>query len=267
LATSVKLWQLVTVGYDKFDVDYWRLKGIPLANCPGKTSADAVAECALMLLLMLVRQWHVADDNLRKGVMYLPMGAELGCLRLGLLGFGATAQALAQRAKAFGMRVFAIDVVPISEELQAAYGLDEVGTEKDIDRLVSEVDCLSVHLPLKPETRGILDSRRIALMKPTAYLINTARGPLVDEKALTLALLEGRLAGAGLDVFECEPPSPENPLLRMPNVVTTPHLGGNTFSTSLRRAAFVAENIDRLAAGKNLLSRIDYPAQSNGQPK
>ena len=132
-----------------------------------------------------------------------------------------------------------------------------MGKPEDLDRVVSESDYLSLHLHLNQQTRHIIDDRRIRLMKPTAYLINVARGALVDEQALHAALMEGRLAGAGLDVFSDEPVDPNNALLKLPNVVATPHISGVTDGTSRRRAACAAQNVDRIAAGLEALYRID----------
>ena len=117
-------------------------------------------------------------------------------------------------------------------------------------------DVLSVHLHLDQHTRGIIDARRLGLLKPSAFLINVARGPLVDEAALTAALAEGRLAGAGLDVFTAEPPDPSSQLLRLPNVVATPHTAGNSDGPLRRRAEFRAQNVDRVAAGLEPECRI-----------
>jgi phosphoglycerate dehydrogenase-like enzyme len=239
---SIKLWQIISVGYENFDVEYWRDKSIPLANCPGQTSANALAECAFMFMLMLARRWKETQANMAEGIFSLPMGTELEGKSLAVLGFGASGRALARRASAFRMRVSAIEARPVSEEEKSQFGLEFAGTPDHIDRVVSQSDYISLHLPLTQETRRIIDARRLRLMKPTARLINVARGALVDEDALYQALVVGAIAGAGLDVFDPEPIDPNHPLLKLPNVVTTPHLAGNTFP--------------RHNAGRSLLPRM-----------
>jgi phosphoglycerate dehydrogenase-like enzyme len=259
-AESVKLWQILGNGFDHFDLAYWRSKEIPVANCPGHCSGSPLAESAMMFMLMLGRSWYAAQKNLRKGTLYRPFGAELEGRRLGLIGFGASGRELARRAGAFGMKISAIDIREISPEEQGEFALEFAGKPKDMDRVISESDYVSLHLHLNDETRHIINKARLQLMKPTACLINVARGALIDEQALYHAIAEGRLAGAGLDVYEKEPVDPNNPLFKLPNVVSTPHIAGTTDGTSRRRAATAAENCDRIAAGLEPLYRVD------GQP-
>jgi len=256
-ASSVKLWQILGTGIDHFDLEYWNQKGIPVANCPGVYTGIPLAECALMFMLMLSRRWHEIQVNLRQRKFYRPPGSELENKVLGLVGFGASARELARRAKPFGMRIFTIDIRDVSRDEQQEFGLEFIGKPQDLDSMIPESDFLSLHLHLNDETRHIIDARRLRLMKPTAYLINVARGALVDEDALYTALAEGRLAGAGLDVFGAEPVDPNNPLLGLPNVVATPHISGSTDGTSRRRAACAAENVDRIASGLEPLYRIE----------
>jgi phosphoglycerate dehydrogenase-like enzyme len=255
--TSVSLWQILGTGFDRVDLDYWRKKNIPLANTPGPTSGTALAECALMLMLMLARGWSENQVNLRKGVFYQPVGSELGNRHLAIVGLGASGIELARRARPFDMKISAIDIRDVSAEEKQELGLNFAGKPEDLDGLIKEVDYLSLHLHLNEETQHFIDAGRLALMKPTACLINVARGALVDEQALCAALSEGRLAGAGLDVFEMEPLDPASPLLKLTNVVATPHIAGVTRETSLRRAACCAENVDRIAAGLEPLYRVD----------
>ena len=257
VAGSVKLWQILGTGIDHFDLEYWHRKGIPVANCPGEFSGVSLAECALMFMVMLSRHWYQTQENLRRGTLYVPVGNELENRRLGLVGFGASAQELAHRAKAFGMRISAIDIRDISLDEQQKFGIEFAGKSADLDRVLAQSDFLSLHLHLNEHTRHIIDDRRLRLMKPSAYLINVARGALVDEEALFEALSEGRLAGAGLDVFSHEPLAPDHPLLTLPNVVATPHVSGATDGTSRRRAACAARNVDRVAAGLDPLYRVD----------
>jgi phosphoglycerate dehydrogenase-like enzyme len=164
---------------------------------------------------------------------------------------------LAQRASAFRMRLSAIDIRPITEAEQKEFGLEFAGTPDDMDRLIADSDYVSLHLPLNQQTRHTMDARRLSLMKPSARLINVARGALIDQEALYQALAEGRIAGAGLDVFDPEPIDPDDPLLTLPNVIGLPHLAGNTFATSRRRAEFIAQNVDLVAEGQAPRSRIE----------
>jgi D-3-phosphoglycerate dehydrogenase len=253
----VRLWQILGTGFDHFDIPYWKSRGIPVANCPGYLSAPPLGDCALMFLLMLARRWHASQALMQGGTLYNPVCLELEGLRLALIGFGSSAQQFALRVRPFGMKVSAIDVRPISSLEMNEFGLDFAGTPSDMDSLIAESDCVSLHLHLDRETYHILDARRLALMKPTAFLINVARGALVDETALLAALKEGRIAGAAMDVFSSEPISPDSPLLQLPNVVATPHIAGVSTGTSRRRAQFAAANIDRIAAGLEPLARID----------
>ncbi len=252
-----RLWQIMGTGIDAFDLDYWRSKKMPVANTPGQFSAVALAECAIMFMLMLSRTYPVTQEYLRRGQMYAPMGMELGGKKLGLVGFGASARELAHRAMAFGMQILAIDIREVGEDERRQFNLSSVGKPDELDRMIGEVDFLSLHLHLTPETRHIIDARRLGLMQPTAYLINVARGALVDEQALERALLAGKIAGASLDVFGKEPPDMNSPMFKLPNVIATPHISGVTNGTSRRRAQCAAENIDRVASGLAPLYRVD----------
>jgi phosphoglycerate dehydrogenase-like enzyme len=256
-ATGTKLWQILGTGLDHVDVAYLRTKGFAVANCPGQFSHVGLAECAMMFILMLARRYREAAANFDARVRYKPMGGELEGRVLGIVGLGASGRELARRARGFGMRLQAIDVRPIEPEVLAELAPEFVGTPADLDRVVRESDVLSLHLHLNPETRHTIDARRLSLMKPTAFLVNVARGALVDEAALYDALLAGRIGGAGLDVFAAEPPEPGLPVYRLPNVVVTPHIAGATDGTARRRAAAAAENVDRVAAGLEPLYRVD----------
>lgn len=248
-APRVRLWQIMGSGFEHFDLDYWRSRGVAVANCPGAATASALAERAMLFTLMLAHGYREADANLRRGVVYRPAAQELRGRLLGLVGYGASAIEFGRLARAFGMRLAAVDIRRISDAEAAEHGLDWRGTPDEIDDLVGMADVLSVHLHLNDSTRGIVDDRRLRLMKPTAWLINVARGALVDEDALVEALSEGRLAGAGLDVFSTEPLHLSSALLRLPNVVATPHTAGLHDGALRSRSAFIARNLDRVAAG------------------
>ena len=256
-AGSARLWQIVSVGFEKFDLDYFRQKKIPVANTPGLSSAVALGELALMLMLMLARRWHEDQENLGSGLSLRPVGTELANRHLGIVGLGASGIELARRARSCAMKISAIDVREVSSQEREELGLAFVGKAEDLDDLLPQVDYLSLHLHLNEKTHHIIDERRMGLLKPTARLINVARGKLVDEKALCAALAEGRLGGAGLDVFENEPLDPASPLLKLSNVVATPHIAGVTYETSRRRTMMALENVNRVAAGQEPLYRVD----------
>ena len=248
-AGGVRLWQILGTGFDHFDLDYWRSKNLSVANCPGVFSAVALAECAMMFMLMLARQYPVTQTNLKQGELYRPVGMELDGLKLGIVGFGASGIELARRAAPFGLRMSVIDIRDVEADEVREFGLESVGQPEDLDSVVAASDFLSLHLHLNEETRHTIDARRLGLMKSTAFLINVARGALVDEAALIEVLAKGEIAGAGLDVFGQEPPDLNSPIFSLPNVIATPHISGGTDGTSRKRAGAAAENVDRIAAG------------------
>ena len=256
-ATDAALWQILGTGFDHFDLDYIKKKKIPVANCPGQFSSVALAETAMMFILMLAHRYRASSVTFHSGGMYKPIGIELAGQTLGILGFGASGQELAIRAKAFGMRIMAIDVREIEPDVLDAIQPEFLGAPDDLDRVVAESDYLSLHLHLNAETRHIIDAQRLAMMKLTACLINVARGALVDEDALYRALIDEKIGGAGIDVFAQEPPDHTLPVFQLPNVVATPHIAGVTDGTSRKRAACAAQNVDRVAQDLEPLYRID----------
>lgn len=254
---KIRLWQILGTGIDHFDLDYWRHKKIPVANTPGQFSAVALGECAMMLTLMLARKYPVTQANLRAGRFYDPLGIELEGLKLALIGFGASAKEFARRARPFGLQIMAIDIRDIGVDEIQDYGLAFTGKPDEIDRILPECDILSLHLHLTSATRHIIDERRLSLLKPTAFIINVARGELVDEAAMEKALVEGRLGGAAVDAYGEEPPDMSRPFFGLPNVIATPHISGVTNGTSRRRAQCCVDNVDRLAQGLDALYRVD----------
>jgi phosphoglycerate dehydrogenase-like enzyme len=248
-AAGVKLWQVIGTGLDHTHVEDILGGGIRLANTPGPFSAVALAEHALFLMLALAKNAGRMAEDVRNGVMYRTMNDELAGKTLGLVGFGASGKELARRAAAMEMRVVALDAQPPAEDELALAFLDEFLEAARLPDLLRQSDYVSVHVPLTPQTRGLIGAEQLALMKPTAILVNVARGAIVDEGALADALRDGRLRGAGVDVWAQEPPDPANPLLSLPNVVATPHVAGVTLETSRRRGAAAAENVNRIAEG------------------
>lgn len=256
-ATDARLWQIMGTGLDHVDMPNITSKGFMVTHCPGQFSSVALAECAMMYILMLSRRYHESRANFDNNRFYQPFGYSLEGAVLGLIGFGASAQELARRAKPFGMRILAIDVRPIEPEILDEIQPEFLGGPDDMDRVVSESDYLSLHLHLNDETRHIIDARRIGLMKPTACLVNVARGALIDEDAMHEGLLAKQIEGAGLDAFATEPPDPGLPVYRLPNVIVTPHISGGTDGTARARAGAVAENVDRIAQELEPLYRVD----------
>ncbi len=256
-AKQAKLWQLITVGYDHIDLAYLRQAGIAVSHCPGLTSSVSLAEGAMMFMLMMVKQFNQTQFVLTNGQIHHPVGEELEGRVLGLIGFGASGQALAHRAKGFGMRLMIVKPRAMDRALIDAYEPVFVGKPHDMDRIFAEADFVSLHLPLTPETCGVVDARRIDLMKPSAGFINVARGDLVDQDALYDALLEGRIAGIGTDVHAGVRPNLAHPVYQHPNFYALPHVLGVTTDIMKRRAAICVENVDRLAQGLEPNYRID----------
>jgi phosphoglycerate dehydrogenase-like enzyme len=249
-APRLRLIQKIGVGVNTIDLEAAKQRGIPVCNLPG-TNARAVAELTLGLMLSVLRRIPAFDRGLRAGTWTDPALqdgiSELGGRAAGLIGFGAIPKILAPVLAAMGCSVLYFARNPVAGAI-AAY--------RPLDRLLAEADIVSLHLPLTPETSRIIDAAALARMKPGAILINTARGGLVDQPALIRALKSGRLAGAGLDVFETEPVAADDPLLALPNVVATPHIGWLTTGTFDRSFALAAENCRRAVAGEPLLHRV-----------
>lgn len=212
------------VGVDNIDLTAAAARGIAVFNAPGGNTI-AAAELTMALILAAVRRVAEADRLLRSGKWERSMlkGVQLKDRTLGLVGAGRIGGEVAHRCRAFGMSVLAHDPY-LTPERAGTLGLDLVG----LDEVLSGADVISLHVPLTEQTRHIIDADAIARMRPGAYLVNVSRGGVVDEEALASALVDGRLAGAALDVFEVEPLESSSPLLAAPNLVLTPHLGAST---------------------------------------
>jgi glyoxylate reductase len=235
-------------GYELVDVEACRSRGVLVTNTPGVTSA-ATADLTLGLLLALRRRIAVGDDFVRSGQWDTawadePLkGDEVAGSTLGIVGLGRIGQAVAQRARGFEMRVLYTRRTPDSDS-----------AHRTLEQLLSEADIVSIHLPLTDETRGLIDARRLALMRDGSALINTARGQIVDEPALVTELVSGRLQ-AGLDVFAHEPQVPPE-LFRLPNVVMTPHLGTATQATREAMTRVLVDNLLAVKAGDPLPNAV-----------
>lgn len=241
-ARRLKLIMSPGAGTDGIDLESALACGIPVAATVCG-NVDEVAEHTFLLMLAVNRGLTELDSAIRGGAW--PMwerrmeSLTLAGKSLGIVGLGRIGHAVADRAVPFGMQVAYFDLL-------RKPGYNFLG----LDELLAVSDYVSLHVPLTASTRGLLSAGRIASMKPGAVLINTARGELVDEAALAAALADGLLAGAGLDVFEKEPPERTNPLLRLKNVVLTPHVASGTVDSLRRKAAQYAENIRRVLAGR-----------------
>ena len=246
---GVELWQVVTTGVDHSDVGYMLERGLRVSNTPGLFSSVALAEHVLFLMLFIAKKFRESEASLRAGILYRPLNDELEGTTLGLVGLGASGRELARRAAVLGMRVNAIDAFPVAPGELASLGVERCDGPDELDRLLAESDYVSIHIPLTAETRHLIDAGKLAMMKPSAVLINVARGGIVDEAALAAALTSGRLRAAGIDVFSQEPPAADDPLLALPQVVATPHVAGTTYGTSRRRGVVCVENLTRIAQG------------------
>ncbi len=210
------------VGVDQVDLSAAREKGIVVTNTPGANSVS-VAELALGLVLSLARQIPEAAGAVHQGQWPRLSGISLEGKTVGILGLGAIGKQLARRLAGFDCRILAYDPVADVE-----FAKDHQVELSSMDAVISQSDFLSLHLPLTPETRGLVNAGFLSKMKKGSFLVNTSRGEAIDEAALLGALLSGHLRGAGLDAFTIEPPDPANPLLALPQVVVTPHLGAQT---------------------------------------
>ena len=239
---NLKMISVAFTGVDHVDMDYCRERGILVSNCAGYSNT-AVSELVFGLALSLYRRIIECDRAVRAGKDKTGLvGLELSGKTFGIIGMGAIGTRTAQLAKAFGCRVLGFNRSPKQPE-----GVHMV----ELDELLRESDIISLHVPLTEQTRGMIGEREIGLMKPSAILINTARGPVVDSAALAAALKEGRLAGAAVDVYETEPPIPQDhPLLSAPHVAATPHVAFATKEALYQRAVIVFDNVAGYLDGK-----------------
>lgn len=248
-ASRLRLVQLMSVGYDTFNLEASRAAGVPVA-VNGGANAIAVAEHAIMLMLATMKRLIPLDAGVHAGQWRSgPQGEvrlyELWHSTVGIIGMGRIGRQVAQRLRAWEAELLYFDPVRLAPEEEQALGV----SYRPLDDLLRVADVITVHVPLNAQTRHLVDARALALMKPTAVVVNTARGELVDEVALASALREGRIGGAGLDVITPEPPPPDHPLLSAPGAVLTPHVAGPTWQSWPRRFANCFANISRVQAG------------------
>jgi phosphoglycerate dehydrogenase-like enzyme len=248
-APKLKLVQLLSAGYDRCDIEAARRAGVPICNNGGANST-AVSEHAILLMLAVCRRlvWQhssVVAGRWRGNAVQDVQLFELKGRTLGIVGLGSIGKKTARLAQAFGMTVQYYDTLRLTEERA-----DDLGVRFALfDELLRTSDIVSLHVPLSKATRHMMGAAQFKMMKPSAYLINTCRGPVVDEPALIEALRQGTIAGAGLDVFDQEPPPPNNPLFGLQNVVLTAHFAGPTVENQYTRFRNAFDNCQRVIRG------------------
>jgi glyoxylate reductase len=240
----------VAVGFNNIDVKAATKKGIYVTNTPGVLT-DTTADFAFTLLMSVARRVAEADRYVKSGKWNVPwglmmvVGQDVWGKTIGIIGIGRIGSAVAKRAKGMNMEVLYYDVVR-SEQAEKEVGAKYV----ELETLLRESDFVTVHVPLFPSTHHLINEKRLKLMKKTACLINTSRGPVVDEKALYKALTEGWIWAAGLDVWEQEPTDPSNPLLKLENVTAAPHIASGSIATRTKMAVMAAENMVAIQEGR-----------------
>ena len=252
-AKRLKLIQQPSVGYNHIDIDACKEFGIPVANTPGANDVS-VAEHTIMLVLSCLKKLTFFNARTHEGEWLFPQRQQIGVFEIngktyGLLGMGRTARAVAERLAPFGVHLFYHDIVRLSEEEEKRYQ----ATYAPMEEILKTADVVSLHLPLTDETRGIINASMLALMKPTAILVNVGRGPLVDEAALAEAIRNKKLAYAAVDVFSEEPPPKDHPLFGLENVILTPHLAGSTRESGIRITTMTIDNLCRAIKGEKPL--------------
>lgn len=254
-ARRLKLIQLVSAGFDRMDLKLCRALGVPVAN-NGGTNAIDVAEHALMLILAYYRRLREMDANVRAGRWNaIDSGVSTFALHgktVGIVGFGNIGRQVARLLQPFGVRIIYADALPATAEVEQ----NLAATRVELDDLLRSADVVTLHVPLNEQTHHLIGPRELEMMKPSALLVNTCRGPVVDEAALVDALQTRHIGGAALDVLEEEPAKPGHPLFALDNVLLTPHTAGVTYDTWARRGEFIMRNIQRVANGQAPLAAV-----------
>jgi phosphoglycerate dehydrogenase-like enzyme len=256
-APRLRLIQRPGVHVEAVDIEHASTRGIAVCNVPATLThgGEDVAEHVMFLALALAKRYREALASLAARRIGLPSTHVLRGKVLGLVGLGRTGSAVVGMARGFGMRVWAVKRT-VNESMRKAMGLEWLKTPDYLPELLRQSDFVSLHVPLNQQTTGLIGPAEIALMKPSAFLINVARGRVVDRAALLAALREHRLAGAGLDVFWDEPIDPDDPLLGLPNVIATPHVANMTVETIETIARVSADNIRRVRAGLSPMHQV-----------
>ena len=240
------------VGYNNIDIDAATRHGVAICNTPGVLNA-AVADLTMAIIIMLARRLFEFEAFSRSGAWargepFPPLAHEISGKVLGVIGFGRIGREVARRMQAIGMRTIWYDIfegaatATIDDPQDAPY--------RPLDDLLRESDYVTIHTNLTAESHHLIGARELALMKPSAYIVNTARGPVIDQVALVAALEGGVIAGAGLDVLEAEPPDPDDPIVRLPNVITFPHIGTAAEETRRAMRELAVRNLIAVVSGE-----------------
>jgi glyoxylate reductase/D-3-phosphoglycerate dehydrogenase len=251
-APKLKLYQLLSAGYDDVDIEAARRARVPVCN-NGGANAISVSEHAIMLMLTVSRRVLWQHDNVSngrwRGNAPAPRMYEVYDKTLGIVGLGTIGKKVARIARSLGMRIQYYDIARLPEHEEDAHGVKF----RLFRELLASSDIVTMHVPLNDSTRRMVGAAELALMKPEAIIVNTSRGPVIDEMALIKALADNKLFGAGLDVFDQEPPPPDNPLLKLKNVLLTSHFAGPTWDNHVARFRNAFDNIQRVHRGEKPL--------------
>jgi len=259
LAKNLKVISTYSVGFDHIDTKYAKKKKIRVGFTP-EVLTDATADLAFTLLLDILRRATEGDKIIRDGKWkviygaYDYVGLDLQCKTLGILGLGRIGRTLAKRAKAFDMKLTYHNRKRVSKSREKTLGIKYVSFEK----LITQSDIISIHVPHTKETDHMFDMKIFKKMKKSAFLINTSRGKIVNEKDLVTALKKKMIAGAGLDVYETEPISKKHPLTKLQNVVLMPHIGSSTKETRIKMAEITVKNLNLGMNGKKPIYSVGY---------
>lgn len=253
--SQLKIFSQMAVGYDNIDVKAAQARGILIGNTPGVLT-DATADIAFALLLAAARRivegvQYIRDGKWQTWEPLALLGADLSSATLGIIGLGRIGEAVARRARGFDMRIIAYSPRKEADEV-AKLGIELVS----LNELLQQSDFVSIHVPLNSQTRGMIDANALSKMKPTAILINTARGPIVDQQALYEAAKKHTIGGAALDVTSPEPLPADDPLLDLPNVIVVPHIGSASQRTRDKMATMAAENLIAGVYGKAIPNQV-----------
>ena len=259
LAENLKVISTYSVGFDHIDINHAKNKKIRVGYTP-KVLTDATADLAFALMIDIMRRMSEGDKIIRDGKWrqiygaYDYVGLDLQGKTLGILGLGRIGSTLAKRAKAFDMKIIYHNRNRVSKTKEKSLGVKYVSE----DKLITQSDIISIHVPHTAETDKLFDSKMFKKMKKTAFLINTARGKIINEKDLVIALKNKTIAGAGLDVFESEPISSNHPLTKIQNVVLAPHIGSSTKETREEMARITVKNLNLGLSGKKPIYSVGY---------
>ena len=254
---ALKMIQRTGVGYDNVDTEYAKSKNIPVSISAG-SNATSVAELTVVQILTLYRKIHLLNQMAKEGIWdswkYRHQSFEIFNKTIGVVGAGAIGRTVIKRLAAFEpARILYFDPIRQSPEVEKELGIEF----QKLDDLMAAADIVTLHLPLFGSTRGLISKERIALMKQNAILINTARGPVVDQKALVEAVRSGAIAGAGLDVFDPEPFTKGQEVLALDNIVTTPHIGAATVDNFTRVIRYCLDNVLRFERGEKIMNVVN----------